>query len=987
MPETITLGRLDGEVRQTLAAAGIDPRHASIVLHKPLEREHAKNRRRYAQCIPDELVFEFATATLVLDDAHRSALIAHEVGHCIAWRERGDHGEDDADEAAERVLGVSICYDQAWPGKGLQVDCRMQGGVKRIANPRPNKRGWPKQGTPPTDPRAYVRHSDLDAAYRAQYVQGDTVIASSRTKKAEYPRFELGTWRIDDEFRGMYGHEIDELVLVDDPRVLEPGEFDWSDPTKMLRQSGKLEDMERYAQWMADGHSYPPIQVVETERGTLRITDGHRRAAAADSMGLPVRAWVSWLTDHPDPPRDQRGNIVPMSVGLTYELATGQEFPMSKTRMNPSDETHATRYMELGYRQRKPGLWRIVALDTDNDVGPHYRTKRDLLKDLDDYAETFGATPRTNPRGAYRETPVAIIKRDIGRANALLSRPDAGQTRWDALRAAAGFLADARSRFDKHGGSAALKRDLEEAEAELQHQGAAWDDEDAARREVRYDIEDYFEGFDENPKGPPFTPAEVEEIREDIGNCVATVADRRKLSAKYDEIAASEEVVPVRMKLTRRGVQQADLFGNPRAKNPLQKGDIVRLVGTPKWWRQGDPIQYRIVDVRPRAREPYLLDNGRWVGLGMIVIAEAMAHPRHTANPRRRNLQHRELKYDGPIARSRHAALRAGSLVPSASVADAGTGAYMALIGTEIFHVDTDGFVYVIGYDSAAEANDDYDYLLGKFPKLMNPRKANVGKFPALPRGTRFTKHGHFELATVPVETRTSYQGSQETVSYKPVKKKRDADTLVVYWKSGAVAGVVDAEENSSGKYTARKIWEGERLRPFGRQYDSLDEALTAIADPLRNPRGVTRKRNPLTWTKVGEHADHPIYESNVVETGWGHGVIRLDPKSEHRRGAYRLVKFGKKPAYTVAFYEIADPNEIPRAPGYWTWGSNVKRLSASPLVLEDAKRAGELWLENKMFQSENGRITSVTNPSRAPQRWSNPAPRAAMAAKRIAAL
>ena len=50
-----------------------------------------------------------------------------------------------------------------------------------------------------------------------------------------------------------------------------------------------------------------------------------------------------------------------------------------------------TRYRELGYRRDAPDLWRIVDRNGDAVVGPQYRTKAELLADLDRFAAEFGA--------------------------------------------------------------------------------------------------------------------------------------------------------------------------------------------------------------------------------------------------------------------------------------------------------------------------------------------------------------------------------------------------------------------------------------------------------------------------------------------------------------------------------------------------------------------------------------------------------------------
>lgn len=49
-----------------------------------------------------------------------------------------------------------------------------------------------------------------------------------------------------------------------------------------------------------------------------------------------------------------------------------------------------TRYAELWYRQDGPGLWRFYSEDR-RAVGPQYKTKAELLADLERYAEVYGA--------------------------------------------------------------------------------------------------------------------------------------------------------------------------------------------------------------------------------------------------------------------------------------------------------------------------------------------------------------------------------------------------------------------------------------------------------------------------------------------------------------------------------------------------------------------------------------------------------------------
>ena len=62
--------------------------------------------------------------------------------------------------------------------------------------------------------------------------------------------------------------------------------------------------------------------------------------------------------------------------------------------MNAPPKLRATRFYDtLAYREVAPGLWRIYDItDRPAAVGPHYRTKSELLADLERFAEVFGCT-------------------------------------------------------------------------------------------------------------------------------------------------------------------------------------------------------------------------------------------------------------------------------------------------------------------------------------------------------------------------------------------------------------------------------------------------------------------------------------------------------------------------------------------------------------------------------------------------------------------
>lgn len=204
----------------------------------------------------------------------------------------------------------------------------------------------------PTPPRV-VAASAVAEAYRNNYFEGDRKLASSRTQPAFMPDYPLGTWMVD-ELRLSRGHELSVLVELS-PRDLEPGEFDWADPARTMDR-GRLPDVERYMEWLEQGLEPPPIVVVETDHGTLRVIDGHRRLLAAERLGLPVRAWLSPMVEDPEGARDSSGRV--LLVPLTYELATGREFSAAELTPNRRDprRTPAKPHERVrGSRLNEPG--------------------------------------------------------------------------------------------------------------------------------------------------------------------------------------------------------------------------------------------------------------------------------------------------------------------------------------------------------------------------------------------------------------------------------------------------------------------------------------------------------------------------------------------------------------------------------------------------------------------------------------------------------
>ena len=123
----------------------------------------------------------------------------------------------------------------------------------------------------------------------------------------EYPE---GTW-FKDRWNSLYGHHLWELVWVDTNDV---------SPTELVEgriSAHRAQYIEPYTEWIAQGHQPPPVRLIETEDGALRLTDGHRRYVVSRSLGAPLLALVSYAV--PTGSMDTNGR--PIKDGLTLEIA------------------------------------------------------------------------------------------------------------------------------------------------------------------------------------------------------------------------------------------------------------------------------------------------------------------------------------------------------------------------------------------------------------------------------------------------------------------------------------------------------------------------------------------------------------------------------------------------------------------------------------------------------------------------------------------
>jgi hypothetical protein len=200
--------------------------------------------------------------------------------------------EQDHPRAAEGTAG------QYKPGEFVPK-AEQQGAVEK---PDHEKEAWELS-------RSDMKSSsDYDKSYMTNYVdEAGNKTASSRTTPAQDEETPLGTWRRDD-YKGSHGTEVEQL------RELDPNDLIPSEDT----DAPKKADVARYTEWAKEGKKAPPIHVVETDSGKLKISNGHRRWLAAKAAGTKIRAWVSPAAVIPDM-KDSEGK--PMKTGLTHELA------------------------------------------------------------------------------------------------------------------------------------------------------------------------------------------------------------------------------------------------------------------------------------------------------------------------------------------------------------------------------------------------------------------------------------------------------------------------------------------------------------------------------------------------------------------------------------------------------------------------------------------------------------------------------------------
>lgn len=194
---------------------------------------------------------------------------------------------------------------------------------------------------PPPRPRYTLRNSPAGQSARVlsraslnAYIRQQVVGRATNTDAPiafDLARFPVGAW-FEEAFAMAYGHMVYQLTWVA-LRNIAPTELHGGrlDPTKHRY-------LEVYKGWLASGHQPPPVTIVESDSGELRLVDGHRRFVAALELRLPaILALVSFAV----PGASFTPEGAPIMTGLTLEIA------LQDARMAGSKALTSAQWAEL----------------------------------------------------------------------------------------------------------------------------------------------------------------------------------------------------------------------------------------------------------------------------------------------------------------------------------------------------------------------------------------------------------------------------------------------------------------------------------------------------------------------------------------------------------------------------------------------------------------------------------------------------------------
>jgi hypothetical protein len=139
------------------------------------------------------------------------------------------------------------------------------------------------------------------------YSEAEMNARSIRNRNAETEpptvnQFPVGSWGVDSTGELMQLREY----ALDDPRLIFPEG----------RPSPGNQVVQKYLGWMREGSEPPPLTGLETEKGNIKIQEGHHRAAAIQANGgNTVKVWTTVTQNRP------LGNGQVMPEGITHAQA------------------------------------------------------------------------------------------------------------------------------------------------------------------------------------------------------------------------------------------------------------------------------------------------------------------------------------------------------------------------------------------------------------------------------------------------------------------------------------------------------------------------------------------------------------------------------------------------------------------------------------------------------------------------------------------
>lgn len=167
-----------------------------------------------------------------------------------------------------------------------------------------------------------INHTDYNQYLTRHYSQATSNMESPVTN---LPAMTPGqTWKVG--LTTDYGTEISQLVELD-PYTLDIPEGDHTSQETSF--DGRWQYAKVYADWLRQGLTPPPVDVVQIDSGKLRVVDGHRRVAAAKIAGQKVLAWVSWSGWY----RNRHGQFSQSPQGFTLEQVNGDYVDLAKNEM------------------------------------------------------------------------------------------------------------------------------------------------------------------------------------------------------------------------------------------------------------------------------------------------------------------------------------------------------------------------------------------------------------------------------------------------------------------------------------------------------------------------------------------------------------------------------------------------------------------------------------------------------------------------------